>query len=138
MLYFIILASIICLLFFLWYIFNLIKKKEKNKKDIKINFEDVDSLNVSKIVIQENDIDFIRNDFWYQYKQKKKLNRVNFNALKKHFEKENNLKISESKNSEDLLKLDNLALINIIISDSEDKNQIASAFHLIEQKILSN
>lgn len=138
MLYFIILASIISFLIFFWYVFNLTKKKEKVNKNIKINFEDVDSLNVSKIVIENNDIDFIRNDFWYQYKQKKTLNNINFNILKRHFEKENNFKISDSKNNEAILKLDNLDLINIIISDSDDKNQIACAFQVIEQRIFSN
>ena len=130
---------IFTLIIVLFIIFGILFKLNQNKKTkkIDINFEDIDSLNVSKIVIQENDIDFIRNEFWFQYKQKKILNRVSFNVLKKHFEEENNIKISNLNLNSEISKLENKDLVELIISDSTEKEYVAQAFREIEERLKS-
>ncbi|RRJ91311.1 hypothetical protein EG240_06465 [Paenimyroides tangerinum] len=130
---------IFTLIIVLFIIFGILFKLTQNKqtKKIDINFEDIDSLNVSKIVIQENDIDFIRNEFWFQYKQKKILNRVSFNILKKHFEEENNIKISNLNLNSEISKLENKDLVELIISDSTEKEHVAQAFREIEERLKS-
>ncbi len=130
---------IFTLIILLFIIFGILFKLTQNKqtKKIDINFEDIDSLNVSKIVIQENDIDFIRNEFWFQYKQKKILNRVSFNVLKKHFEEENNIKISNLNLNSEISKLENKDLVELIISDSIEKEYVAQAFREIEERLKS-
>lgn len=138
MLYFIIIISIILLFFILWLFTNSIRKKKNKLKNFEINFDDIDSLNVSKIVIQENDIDFIRNEFWFQFKQKGILNAISFNKLKKHFEEENNIKISQINPDSEIKKLENKELVDLIISDLNEKIYIAQAFKEIEQRLNSN
>ena len=130
---------IFTLIIVLFIIFGILFKLTQNKKTkkIDINFEDIDSLNVSKIVIQENDIDFIRNEFWFQYKQKKILNRVSFNILKKHFEEENNIKISNLNLNSEISKLENKDLVELIISDLIEKEYVAQAFREIEERLKS-
>ena len=130
---------IFTLIIVLFIIFGILFKLNQNKKTkkIDINFEDIDSLNVSKIVIQENDIDFIRNEFWFQYKQKKILNGVSFNVLKKHFEEENNIKISNLNLNSEISKLENKDLVELIISDSIEKEYVAQAFREIEERLKS-
>jgi len=134
MLYFTIIAILIFFFIILWLFTHSIKKKKDKIKNIKINFEDIDSLNVSKIVVDDNDIDFIRNEFWFQYKQKQTLNMVSFNKLKKHFEEQNNINISNISLNSEITKFENKDLVDIIISDSNEKEAVAQAFRVIQQR----
>lgn len=138
MLYFIISFSIILVFIILWLFTNSIRNKKNKIKNIEINFDDVDSLNVSKIVIDDNDLDFVRNEFWFQFKQKGILNVINFNKLKRHFEAENNIKISQITPSPEIKKLENKDLVDLIISDLNEKNYISQAFKEIEDRLNSN
>ena len=137
MVFYIISASI---LFLIAIIFTVYRKKNKrpNVSEIQINFEDIDSLNVSKIVKDENDTDFIRNEFWFQFKQKGKINEMSLVKLKQIFEKTNNIKIADYKsniNESTINQLDTLKIIEIIISDDSKKEDVITAFLILENKI---
>lgn len=122
----------------------LISKKASNKKtninNIEINFEDIDSLNVSKIVKDENDIDFLRNELWFNYKQKSKINQASFYKLKQIFEQENNIKINELEMNETAIdpKSDLMPFINNITSDEVHVLEIAKSFYIVENYIKFN
>lgn len=132
---FIIFNIVFLIVLVLW----LFLKKRKNKiKNIEISFEDIDSLNVSKIVKEENDIDFIRNQFWFEYKNRKQINLICFNKLKYHFEKENNVTIDSLciDNAPTITTTDDLmTYIEIIISDEQNPLKIAQSFYIIEINI---
>lgn len=135
MLYFIIISSVIAFLLIIMLSNSYFKKKNNKTNSIEINFEDIDSLNVSKIVVEENDIDFIRNDFWYQYKQKKIINPVVFHRLKKNFEDKNNIKVATIKNEGLKTDYTTLELIEIIISDQASLIECCNAYYLLEKKL---
>lgn len=136
MLFFLIILSII-LLFVAIGFYNKQKKKDNKKElDITINFEDIDSLNVSKIVKVENDIDFTRNELWFQFKQKQKINSVSFYKLKRFFEEDNNLKLNEFNGKQNYHSdLDTLTLIEKIISEETHKEEVINAFIEIEKRL---
>lgn len=137
MVFFIISASILLFISVIFTVYR-IKNKRPNVSEIQINFEDIDSLNVSKIVKDENDTDFIRNEFWFQFKQKGKINEMSLFKLKQIFEKTNNLKISDYKtniNESTINQSDTLKIIEIIISDDSKKEDIITAFLILENKI---
>nr|WP_297307064.1 hypothetical protein [uncultured Flavobacterium sp.] len=134
MLYFLIIASIV-ILFVVIGIYNKNKNKRSNI-DVTIDFEDIDSLNVSKIVKVENDIDFTRNELWFQFKQKQKINAVSFYKLKQSFEIQNNIKINQF-NETDFInsEVDTLTLIEKIISDETNQNELIKAFIEVEKRL---
>jgi len=137
MLFIIIISTIIALFVLILFFLNSLKKNKNKHQKIEINFEDVDSLNVSKIVIEENDIDFLRNEFWFQYKQKQIINSFSFYNLKKTFEKDHQLKIEKLgliEKQEDS-EIDTIKLIEIVISDDFSETEISKAFFLLEKRI---
>ena len=132
----------ITLLIFAFFIFLIIVYKyvvNKNKKEsIDVMAEAVESLNVEKIKTVENDKDFIRNEFWFQFKEKQTINVVNFYKLKRLFDEEHVENISDllgNKDELDALEIENLVLIQHVISDDYSTEKIAKAFYLLEKRI---
>jgi len=114
-----------------------LKNKKKKVAKIEINFEDIDSLNVSKIVTEENDIDFIRNELWYTYKQRQIVNLTALNQLKHIFETQHKLKINDSINDKFILNENveiSFLIEKIINSDDYEIEDIASTFLILGNK----
>jgi len=138
MLYFTIIFILVVLFLIIFIAYNFKKNQTNKKQEIDINYEDIDSLNVSKIIKSANDIDFFRNSFWYQYEHRKILNRSIFNSLKNHFETTNAIKVSDfatanESSDADIKQTSNL--VQTIISDINSKEEIARAFYKLEKII---
>jgi len=133
MLYILIFSALIAIFIFVLFFYNF--KKGTHNHMSKINFDTIESLNVSKIVKVENDIDFIRNEFWYQYKQKQVINAICFFNLKKIFESNNMLIINDLSFINLNSDIETFELIQLIISDDHEVSKISEAFYLLEKRI---
>lgn len=137
MLYIQIIITILAFFIFLISVYYYVTNKKKSKNTISIS-EPTESLNVEKIISVANDKDFIRNEFWFQFKEKQTINVVNFYKLKKLFEQEQGKVLKDLiVNEDEILNLDieNIVLIQYIISDEYESEKIAKAFYLLEKRL---
>lgn len=121
------------------FIRHLFGKKDKTPDCIKKTHTDdfpSESINVEKIISVENDLDFLKNKLFFDFKKDEKISTVELYKLLNHYKKVSDKEANdvEDKKTLALEKSDTQQLIDLVTT-SHNEQEILSCLLLLEKRI---
>lgn len=95
-----------------------------------------ESINVEKIISVENDLDFLKNKLFFDFKKDEKISSVELYKLLNHYKKVSDREANEVENKRTLAldKKDTQQLIDLVTT-SHNEQEILSCLLLLEKRI---
>ncbi len=95
-----------------------------------------ESINVEKIISVENDLDFLKNKLFFDFKKDQKISTVELYKLLNHYKKVSDREANEVENKRTLAldKKDTQQLIDLVTT-SHNEQEILSCLLLLEKRI---